>query len=385
MTRRILILAMSYPPQAVGTGTYAHRLACGLAASGCSVRVVAPAALGDAAFDEASGCSVARCALPAAVPLRYLKARRLLLEQIQDFDPDCVWATNGMGTRVAGLLRVWRDTPLITSMRGSDVTVRLGGTSLVARLEAALQRRAYADSVAIAAVSHFVRARAAAQGVDADTVFVHPPAWDARVLDGYRYDQAAFGGRFPDLAGKRIVLTVARLVRQKRVDRALRASGRLLKEFPDMVHVVVGDGPERNQLERMAGELGWGDRVLFTGAVPPMSPELFDLYSAASAFVLPSVGEGMGNVFIEAGAFALPCLGVADGGVSECIEDGRTGLLARPDDVEDLSAKLRYLLKDAARARQMGEAARDRMGREFSVDRLVRGALETIERVVDHG
>ncbi len=93
----------------------------------------------------------------------------------------------------------------------------------------------------------------------------------------------------------------------------------------------------------------------------------------------------MGNVFIEAGAFALPCLGVADGGVSECIEDGRTGLLARPDDVEDLSAKLRYLLKDAARARQMGEAARDRMGREFSVDRLVRGALETIERLVDHG
>lgn len=385
MAKRILILAMSFPPQAVGTGAYAYALGRGLTQRGYEVLVLAPAGDGDAAFDARAEVAVERLNVSSFVPLRYLQARARLQQQIDRFAPDCVWAANGMATRVAGLLNCWERIPLIASMRGSDVTVRLSARGIGAQIEGIPQRRAYRRAAAIAAVSRFVRARAVAQGVDEGVIFVHPPAFDGALLQRYRFDEGGFWERYPELKEKRIVLSVARLVAQKRVDRALRASGRLLKEFPDMVHAVVGDGPERAALERMAGELGWGDRVVFVGKLAPLSSDLFDFYSAAAVFLLPSVREGMGNVFIEAGAFALPCLAAADGGVPECIDDGASGLLARPDDVEDLSAKLRFLLKDPQRAREMGAAAREKVGREYGIEALVQRGAEALEQVMHRG
>ena len=381
MKRRILIFAMSYPPQAVGTGSYAYALACGLADGGYEPLVVAPSVEGDRAFDANCAFAVVRFALPRSVPMRYVRARALLKKQVEVFAPDCTWATNGMATRVAGLLDCWNRHPLITSMRGSDVVIHLGGGGVLREIESMLQRRAYAQSAAIAAVSRFVRDRAVAQGVDGRSIFVHPPAWQPQCARDYCYDPAPLSLQFPMLKGKRIVLTVARLVAQKRVDRVLQAGSRLLKEFPDMVQVIVGDGPERERLERLARELGWGDRVLFVGALMPRSPQLFDMYSAAEVFMLPSVREGMGNVFIEAGAFGLPCLGVSDGGVPECIEEGKSGLLCRVDDVEDLCAKLRFILKDPERARQMGAAGRDRVRVAFSEAALAERAIEVMESV----
>ena len=286
-----------------------------------------------------------------------------------------------MSTRVVGMLNCWDRQPLITSMRGSDVVVRLSGRGLITQAESALQRRAYAQSAAIAAVSRFVRNSAVAQGVDGRYIFIHPPAWQYRQTQDFCYDPASFFTQFPLLKGRRIMLSVARLVAQKRVDRVLQAGSRLLKEFPDMVHVVVGDGPERKNLERLARELGWQDRVLFVGALMPRSSALFAMYSAAEVFVLPSVREGMGNVFIEAGAFGLPCLGVSDGGVSECIEEGKSGLLSRADDVEDLCAKLRFMLKYPERARKMGAAGREKVRAEYSEEALTDRAIEVIESV----
>ena len=381
MKRRVLILAMSYPPQAVGTGSYAYTLACGLAARGHQPLVLAPSGQGDEVFDAASAFAVHRFELPRSVPLRYVRARSLLKEQIEAFAPDCTWATNGMSTRVVGMLNCWDRQPLITSMRGSDVVVRLSARGFITHAESALQRRAYAQSAAIAAVSRFVRNCAVAQGVDGRSIFIHPPAWQDRQTQDFCYDPASFFIQFPLLKGRRIVLSVARLVAQKRVDKVLQAGSRLLKEFPDMVQVVVGDGPERKKLERLARELGWQDRVLFVGALMPRSDALFAIYSAAEVFVLPSVREGMGNVFIEAGAFGLPCLGVSGGGVSECIEEGKSGLLSRADDVEDLCAKLRFILKDPKRAREMGAAGREKVRAEYSEEALADRAVEVLESV----
>jgi glycosyltransferase involved in cell wall biosynthesis len=372
---------MTYPPTAVGTGAYAHTLASGLARRGVDVQVLAPGAADAAEFDQKVPFAIKRFGASTFVPWRYVQARSQLAKAVRAFNPDCVWATNGMSTRVAGLLSCWHEVPLITSMRGSDVTSRLASQSLAHRLESVPQRRAYEHSAAIAAVSRFVRGVATAQGIGGDKVFVHPPAFDKEQLKKYRFNDKKFYAQYPQLKGRQIALSVARLVKQKRVDKALGASGRLIKEFPNLVHVVVGDGPERAELERMAYELGWGERVLFVGAIAPMSKELFDLYSAADVFVLPSVREGMGNVFIEAGAFALPCLAADDGGVAEVVLDGETGMLARVDDVEDMSAKLRQLLKNGERAQKMGTKAKERIASEFSSEAMTARALEVLERV----
>lgn len=226
---------------------------------------------------------------------------------------------------------------------------------------------------------------AVAQGIEANKIFIHPPAFDLARRSAYRFDSARLYAQYPQLRDCQVVLSVARLVAQKRVDKALAASARLHEEFPRLVHVIVGDGPQRGALERLAREMGLGEQVLFTGALPNLSEPLFDLYSAAQIFVLPGVREGMGNVYLEAGAFALPCLGVADGGVPEIISDGETGLLAQVDDVEDLGTKLRALLKDEARAHQMGERAKARVDREFSTGVLARRAQAVLQEVTGNG
>jgi len=376
---------MTFPPTAVGTGAYAYALAGGLVRHGVEIQVLAPQAAGAAAFDQQAGFSVERFNASAFVPWRYVQARGQLAKAVRRFKPDCVWATNGMSTRVVGLLDCWGDVPLITSMRGSDVTARLASQSVSNRLENMPQRRAYEHSAAIASVSRFVRGVATAQGINGEKIFVHPPAFDAVHTKKYHFNREKFYAQYPQLKNRQVVLSVARLVKQKRVDKALGASGRMIKEFPDLVHVVVGAGPELGELERIAYELGWGERVLFTGAMAPMSSEIFDFYSAADIFVLPSVREGMGNVFVEAGAFALPCLAVADGGVPEVVADGETGLLARVDDVEDMSAKLRQLLKNRERTQKMGEKARERVTSQFSSQAMAERAVEVLERVATGG
>ncbi len=381
MSQRVLIFAMTYPPTAVGTGAYAHTLVNGLVRSGVELQVLAPQVVAAAAFDQKADIAIERFAASAFVPWRYMQARAQLTKAVRRFKPDCVWATNGMSTRVAGLLDCWNEVALITAMRGSDVTSRLASQSIGHRLENLPQRRAYEHSAAIAAVSRFVCSVAAAQGIGGDKIFVHPPAFDRQQLKKYHFNGKKFYAQYPQLKDRQIALSVARLVKQKRVDKALGASGRLIKEFPNLVHVVVGDGPERGELERMAYELGWGDRVLFVGNIAPMSKELFDFYSAANIFVLPSVREGMGNVFIEAGAFALPCLAAADGGVPEVILDGETGMLARVDDVEDMSAKLRQLLKNGERSHKMGIKAQERIASQFSSEAMAARSLEVLQRV----
>lgn len=376
---------MTYPPTAVGTGAYAHTLASGLARRGVEVQVLAPQAVDAAAFDQKVSFAIERFAASGFVPWRYVQARAQLAKAVRAFKPHCVWATNGMSTRVAGTLNCWREVPLISSMRGSDVTSRLASQSLAHRVENVVQRRAYEHSASIASVSRFVRGVATAQGIDGEKIFVHPPAFDETQRKKYRFNDKKFYAQYPQLKDRQVALSVARLVKQKRVDKALGASGRLSKEFPDLVHVVVGEGPERAELQRIAYELGWGERVLFTGGIAPMSQELFDFYSCADVFVLPSVREGMGNVFIEAGAFSLPCLAAADGGVAEVVLDGETGLLARVDDVEDMSAKLRQLFKNGERAKKMGAKAKERIASQFSAEAMAARALEVLERVCGGG
>ncbi len=167
------------------------------------------------------------------------------------------------------------------------------------------------------------------------------------------------------LEGSFVVLSVGRLVARKAHDLLLHALARLTREGQPVAAAVVGDGPERPRLEALAGELGITDRVRFVGWVP--EEVLPDYYAAADAFVLASRAlagrdgvEGFGIVFLEAGAAGLPVVGASTGGIPEAVEEGRTGLLVPPDDVEALADALRWLVRDPDKARRLGEEGRRR-------------------------
>jgi glycosyltransferase involved in cell wall biosynthesis len=367
---RVLIFAMAFLPEAVGSGTYAFRLARGFAERGCRVRVLAPQDAGGRwqGFDAGQPFETVRFAAPRQVLAQYLTARRWLRRSLAEFAPDTLWTTNGMATRVAGWTPEldYRALSLVSCMRGSDITTRLPGRGLWARLESIVQRRCYARSEAIAAASEYLKRVAVAKGVDGERIFVNPSAFDFTLLDGYTYNAARVTAAYPRLADRQLVLCVARLSRQKRVHVVLEALAMLAERVPRALLVLAGDGPQRAALERRAQALGIAERVVFAGPQAPLSTPLFDLYSRAQVFVMAGVREGMPNVFMEAGAFGAPSVGVDDGGVPEVIQDGRTGLLAAPDDASDLAAKLERLLGDCELARRLGAQAREWIHQAFS-------------------
>jgi phosphatidylinositol alpha-1,6-mannosyltransferase len=132
--------------------------------------------------------------------------------------------------------------------------------------------------------------------------------------------------------------------------------------------VIAGDGDDRARLHRRVEAEGLAAAVTFLGRVDDGA--LAALYSDAGVFVLPSVNEGFGYVFLEAMASGCACIG-ARGAAAEIIQDGETGLLVEAADRPRLAAALIRLLGDRAEARRMGAAGRDRVRTAFAFPRLV--------------
>lgn len=141
-----------------------------------------------------------------------------------------------------------------------------------------------------------------------------------------------------------ILLTVGRLASNERykghepvfsVLRGLRA------KYPDLVHVVAGDGDDRQRLEAVAAELA-PDAVRFLGFVP--DAELPDLYRLADLYVMPSTEEGFGIVYLEAAACGLRVVGGKGGGTADAIPDQRVGVIVDPADRAALAAAIEQQL-----------------------------------------
>lgn len=169
-----------------------------------------------------------------------------------------------------------------------------------------------------------------------------------------------------------VVGTVARLVPDKGIECFLRMAASIRDARPDVRFLIVGDGPLRGELERMAETLGIRASVVFTG----LRTDVPDLMDAMDLFVLPTLREGFGVVFAEAMAMSRAVVGSRIGPVAEVVEDGITGYLVLPDDHEGFAARALELLSDAAKRRAFGEAGRRRVEKLFTEARM----CETIER-----
>jgi rhamnosyl/mannosyltransferase len=175
-------------------------------------------------------------------------------------------------------------------------------------------------------------------------------------------------GRSVGQAGSPLVLFVGRLVPYKGVDVLLRALVSI-----DARAVIVGDGPLREPLEQLARDLGIAGRVRFAGNAPP--DELTALYNACDLFVLPSVtrAEAFGMVQLEAMSCRKPVISTnLPSGVPWVNQHEVTGLVVPPSDTGALAAAMQTLVSDRELRVRMGVAGRQRVVREFSLDRMVR-------------
>ncbi|MEQ1849914.1 MAG: glycosyltransferase family 4 protein [Candidatus Peribacteraceae bacterium] len=141
------------------------------------------------------------------------------------------------------------------------------------------------------------------------------------------------------------VLFVGRLEQMKGIDTLLRAFKRAIAGLPPSVHLrIVGDGSEKQSLQRLATELDIDHRVQFVGKVPHEKVAIE--FAAAEIFAGLSRSEALGNVFIEAQAAGCAVLGTTVGGIPDTVKDGESGLLVPPNNEEAAALALRQLLTD---------------------------------------
>ena len=166
----------------------------------------------------------------------------------------------------------------------------------------------------------------------------------------------------------RVAGIVARLAPEKDHETFLRAAALVRRACPEAHFLVVGEGPERERLERLAAELGVAPFVRFTGSLVRVAPVIANLDVA----VLCSVDvEGCSNFLLEAMGLGKPAVCTDVGGNREVVRDGRTGFLVPCRDPEALAGRMLTLLRDPARARALGEAGREEFHARFSLARMV--------------
>jgi len=358
---KVLFLTHNFPRHSGDApGSFILRLAMALRRDGVETSVLAPAAPDYAAHDSFDGIPVerfhyaprrfetlaytgnmasqvqaswsARVTLLGFLGAEFRSAVRLRRE----FKPDVVhahwWFPNGL---VGTWLGRMSNKPLVTTLHGSDV--RLARSVAFSR---PAFRHVMHRSAAVTAVSRWLAAEAQ-DVVSAPQVVVAPmPVATELFTPG--------GQRQKDR-----LLFVGRLNKQKGIETLLHALSRIARP----VHLdVVGDGEDREALQELAAGLGIADRVHWHGALP--QPKLADFYRAATALVVPSVGEGLGLVAVEGQLCETPVVAFDSGGLPDIVQHDRTGILVPTVDAKALAAAITSLLDRPDHGAALGAAGR---------------------------
>ena len=196
-------------------------------------------------------------------------------------------------------------------------------------------------------------------------------------LDVQAFDKSA--GRdeilkkeFPDLRGKRVVGMVAHIIPLKGHKLFLDAMQKVARRFNDVMFVVIGDSPNKEQLSLQdikvyAKDRGIADRLTLTGA----RPDVPALLKSFDILVHPSEKEAFGRVIMEAMALRVPVVATACGGPSEIIEDGQSGFLIPVGDETALTKAVETLLTNADQRAAIATAGRRRIEEHFTISRTV--------------
>lgn len=349
--RKVLILTNDFPPRAGGIQSFVHALALGLPPE--DVVVYAPAWQGAAEFDAAQPFPVVRHPTSLMLPVPSVARRAAQIIEREGCDTVLFGAAAPLGLLGPSLRRAGARR-LVGLTHGHEA-----GWAMLPVARSLLRR--IGDSVdALTYLGEYTRgriARALSPSAAARMVRLAPG------VDPGEFRPGAGGAEMRErlgLDGRPVVVCVSRLVARKGQDTLIEAWPRVRAAVSAAALLLVGDGPHRAALERMARRLGVARSVVFTGLVP--QAELPACFDAGDVFAMPCRTrrggldvEGLGIVYLEASAAGLPVVGGDSGNAPDAIRDGETGYVVPGGDPDALADRLIELLSDPARAKAMGE------------------------------
>ncbi|PWU48146.1 alpha-(1-2)-phosphatidylinositol mannosyltransferase [Micromonospora globispora] len=350
---RTLLITNDFPPRPGGIQSFVHNLAVRQPSG--SVVVYASSWRGAAKFDADQPFEVIRERTRVLLPTPLVARRAAKLARA--YDCDTVWfgAAAPLGLLAAGLRRRTGIRRAVALTHGHEAgwAALLGARTALRRIGRGVDVTTYLGEytrVRLARVLDGVtELRRLAPGVDVDTYHPSVDGEPVRIRLG--------------LADRPVVVCVSRLVPRKGQDMLIRAMPEIRRRVPDAALLIVGGGPYRATLEKLARQTGVERDVVFTGSVP--AAELPAHYAAGDVYAMPCRTrnrgldvEGLGIVYLEASATGLPVVAGDSGGAPDAVREGETGYVVRGRDVAQLADRVATLLADRDLARQLGAAGR---------------------------
>ena len=366
---KILLISEVFPPRAGGSGRWLWELYRRL--QGMRVDVVAGEVAGADAFDQTATLSIVRAPLSFSSwgilnvrgAREYARAFARIHRVVRRVRPDVIHCGKCLPDGLIALLmkRLYR-IPFYCFVHGEELT--LAGTSKeLGRLTRAVLRE---SSGVIANSRHSRDILARNWGVPDTHVTVMHPGVDTSQFtpspaDSILREQLGW-------ANRRVILTVGALQKRKGQDMMIRALPIIRRRVSDVLYAIVGEGWERDYLDRLVADHGVADLVQFRGV--PSDTELIQCYQQCDVFALPNrqVGwdfEGFGIVLLEAQACGKPVITGLSGGTCETLDPSRTGVLVQCETPDALADAVCAIFDDPARRAAMGTEARDWVVRHF--------------------
>jgi phosphatidylinositol alpha-1,6-mannosyltransferase len=359
-----VLVTFDFPPAFGGIQRYVARLADSLASLGERVVVVAPRQPGSSAYDAALTVPVRRfeCSTKVTGIVNAMLATARAYRAGDRWTIASSWFPAGLAAAL--LPRPMRGRLAILA-HGSEIAAR-PGTLRDRLLRWTLDRSdvIIANSAYTASRVHRVRNHAHVEIVPCG-------------VDEYTIPRAP--------ASVPTILFVGRLVPRKGVDRLIEALPRLRRRLGDVRLEIIGDGPDRERLRRVAAAMGVANDVFFHGAVS--DEERDAAYSRAWCFAMPTRVdgddvEGFGIVYLEAAMAGLPTIGGKGSGSEDAIVDGVTGYIVDGEQQSAIENALLRLLGDGVNATAMGEAGRRRALESFTWKHNATAITRTLMRTV---
>jgi phosphatidylinositol alpha-1,6-mannosyltransferase len=375
MARRLLVVTNDFPPRAGGIQSFVHGVVSRLPPQ--DVVVLTSRWRGWQEWDARQPFPVVRHDTQVLLPTAGV--RRHAVELLREHGCTAVWfgAAAPLGL-LAPALRAAGARRLVATTHGHEV----GWAALPAART--LLRRIAANVDVVTYLGDYTRVRLArALAPYDDRLRPLTPAVDAALFRpdaGGQRRRAELG-----LANRPVVVCVSRLMPRKGQDLLVAALPKIRRRVPNTTLVLVGGGPSRKRLAKLARDHRVSEHVVFSGSVD--HAELPAWYGVGDVFAMPCrqrVGgldvEGLGMVFLEAAACGLPVVAGTSGGSVDAVRDRETGRIVSGHDVEELVAVVSGLLADPAQAAAMGARGREWVSEAWSWEATVASLTDLLER-----
>lgn len=270
------------------------------------------------------------------LPLKSARFMSACLQHAWHERPRLIISTHLNFGPIAQLVREFTGAPYVLVAHGTDAW----------DLKSRSRKKALQKADLVLAVSRYTRDRLVEKtGIDPRRIEILP--------NSFSPERFGIGPKSPRLLQKYglgletpVILTVCRLAdteRYKGYDQIIRALPQISREVPAVRYLLVGSGPDRRRIEKLADDFGVRKFVIFGGFVP--EDQLCEHYNLCDLFAMPSTAEGFGIVYLEALACGKPVLAGNKDGSRDALADGELGILVDPENTDKIASESIRLLQ----------------------------------------